>query len=163
MGRPSGRGVRYTKFTHWTPCAVKVLCQWSISHMSQVLLYAPPEIRIMQASLSFAGSGASNHSRYGMRCLSGLKPGASETSVMAAIWPGWALGIFPLGQIYSRSQAPRVVPTSSSKKAIVCFMTITIMLCEYTKLFSHEEIPLHLLAVFAVISLVAAFLLPTRQ
>ena len=61
IGSPFGRGVRYTKLTHWKPMAVNFFAHISTSPTSQQLPYPPPEMRIMQHPFGFAG--ASRQSR----------------------------------------------------------------------------------------------------
>ena len=83
--------------THWQPSAVSFSFHCFTSPTSQQLVYEPPEMSIMQTPFGF--SGALSQSMYGLRHSSALKPFARDTSVIAAIWCGWASGIFPSGQM----------------------------------------------------------------
>ncbi|MBQ9352032.1 hypothetical protein [Phyllobacterium sp.] len=70
---------------------------------SQQDLYDPPEIKMAHTPLGF--SGLANHSMNGARACPAAKFSFRVSDIIAAIWCGWASGIFPSGHKYCFSDA----------------------------------------------------------
>ena len=102
IGSPFGRGVRYVTSATVMPASTSLSMAGCRRAASQQELKPPPETVMTQRSVLRSGLGA-YQSMYGRRKSSALNPEAAFSPVFAAIWCGWASGIFPSGQMYSRS------------------------------------------------------------